>query len=187
MARTRSYGVYQNLSTSMDWHTPPELFDQLDREFGPFDLDPCGSKEHHYSAHKIYQRGGLFFDGTCPELDGLTNSWAIPGVGPSTVFMNPPYGREIVFWIEWALEQLRANASRLVLGLLPVRADAKWWQENIAREFDLRTGDGRWNANLALLRFLPGRVRYANGVGPARFANAVVVWEQRDAEGEWLG
>ena len=54
-----------------DWETPRDLFDQLDREFGPFTLDPCGQKEKHYSAHEIYIRGGKFYDGSCPALDGL--------------------------------------------------------------------------------------------------------------------
>ena len=37
-----------------DWETPPELFDALDREFGPFTLDPASAP--FPSAVVVWQR-----------------------------------------------------------------------------------------------------------------------------------
>jgi len=65
-------------SKTDEWETPWELFNELDNEF-TFDLDPCASIENAKCC--------TFFD---KELDGLSRSW-----GGHTVFMNPPYGREI--------------------------------------------------------------------------------------------
>lgn len=54
------------------------VFDQLNEEYR-FTLDPCCTRETAKCDH--------FFT---KEDDGLSRSW-----GGHTVFMNPPYGREI--------------------------------------------------------------------------------------------
>ena len=74
---------YMPVSGSTDWATPAALFDALDREFGPFDLDPCGAREHHYSAYVIHHRGGLFYDGSCPA-PGAAGSTSTRPTGGST-------------------------------------------------------------------------------------------------------
>lgn len=74
-------------SNSDNWATPTKLFETLNKEFH-FNLDPCASHDNH----------------KCPayftiEEDGLIQDW-----GLSTVFINPPYGREIGKWVKKAYE-----------------------------------------------------------------------------------
>lgn len=33
-------------STTPEWATPQDLFDKLNAEFGPFDLDPCATAKN---------------------------------------------------------------------------------------------------------------------------------------------
>src|SRR5215217_4831933 len=33
-------------SATPEWPTPPDVFEALDAEFGPFDLDPCATPEN---------------------------------------------------------------------------------------------------------------------------------------------
>ena len=50
-------------SKSDEWATPPEVFQELDREFH-FDLDPCATAENH-KCEKYYSR----------EENGLLKDW----------------------------------------------------------------------------------------------------------------
>jgi len=131
-------------SKSNEWETPQALFDDLDDEFH-FTLDPCSTHENakcekHYTA----------------EDDGLSHSW----VG-ETVFMNPPYGREIGKWIKKAYEESQNGA--VVVCLIPSRTDTNYWHDYCMK------GD---------IRFLRGRVYFKGGNGarsPAPFPSAIVV------------
>jgi len=97
-------------SATGEWETPPALFNELDRIFGGFTLDPCATPENAKCA-RYFTR----------EDDGLSREWT------GKVFMNPPYGREIGKWVRkaWA-ESLR---GALVVCLLLARVDTRWWHE----------------------------------------------------------
>ena len=167
---------YMPPSKSTEYETPHDLFDKLWEEFGPFDLDPCGQKEAHYSAHKIVQHGGGCYDGSTDALDGLTQPWY------GNVFMNPPYGKQASKWLEKAVTEIaigtstktlaeltpggwsmrsRRGANRVV-ALLPARTDVRWWHEYV---------QGR-----AYVRFLRGRLRFHGEKGLATFPSCIVVW-----------
>ena len=73
--------------------------------------------------------------------------------------MNPPFGRAIRAWVEKAAREAAAGA--LVVGLLPVRTDTRWWH--------------RWVMG-AEIRFLPGRLRFGGAQSGAPFPSAVVVF-----------
>jgi site-specific DNA-methyltransferase (adenine-specific) len=150
-----------------DWATPADLFDQLDREFGPFDLDPCGQREAHYSAYQIEHRGGLCYDGSTKALDGLALPWR------GRVFMNPPHA-ETARWIEKAVSEVECGNAELVVALLPSRTDTRIWQKYILKEasFDRIAAP----ETLELVRFLPGRLKFGGAKGPAPFPSAIVVW-----------
>jgi site-specific DNA-methyltransferase (adenine-specific) len=62
-------------SASCEWSTPPELFADLDREFG-FTLDVCATADNAKCSH-FYSRAE----------DGLRQPWT------GRVWCNPPYGR----------------------------------------------------------------------------------------------
>ena len=63
---------------TVEWETPQALFDELSWILGGFTLDPCATTPNAKCAR--------FF--TRAE-DGLTQRWE------GTVFVNPPYGRDI--------------------------------------------------------------------------------------------
>ncbi len=93
-----------------EWATPQPFFDELEREFGEFDLDPCATPEN----------------AKCPQFftqadDGLSQKWG------GKVFMNPPYGREIGKWVEKAYQESLGGAK--VICLLPARTDTRWFHD----------------------------------------------------------
>lgn len=127
------------------WSTPPELFKALDDEF-TFTLDPCCTVDN----------------ATCPtyfteEDDGLSKSWA-----GHTVFMNPPYGREIGKWIKKAYEE-----DATVVCLIPSRTDTKWWHDYVMQ------GE---------VRFIKGRLKFGGHKNPAPFPSAVIIFRSSKDE-----
>ena len=113
-------------SNSYEWGTPQAFFDDLAREFGGFELDPCASAENHKCELYYTWRD-----------DGLGMPWA-----PRRVFMNPPYGRGIGAWVEKACRESWAGA--MAVCLLPARTDTAWWHDWVMRySADIRYLRGR--------------------------------------------
>lgn len=131
-------------SKTPEWETPQALFDELNREFG-FTLDPCSNDDNAKCA-RYYTKAD----------NGLLKSWL-----GHTVFMNPPYGREITHWMEKAYLESK-NAT--VVCLVPARTDTKWWHEYAIH------GD---------IRFLRGRLKFGNGKNSAPFPSAIVIFRER--------
>jgi site-specific DNA-methyltransferase (adenine-specific) len=75
-------------SKDMDWETPQDFFDELDKEFH-FTLDPCATKKNA-KCKKFFTK----------KEDGLKQDWS-----GETVFCNPPYGKEIKHWVRKAAIQ----------------------------------------------------------------------------------
>jgi len=152
---TFNTGLFTSLSG--EWITPSDLFDALWGEFDGFDLDPCGQREHHYTAHRIATAGGNFYDGSIPAMDGLTQPWH------GKVYVNPPYGRGIGEWVYkcWSSVCL-LNDCELVVALLPSRTDTKWWHN--------------WVMEASEIRFIKGRLRFGEHNNTAPFANMVVIF-----------
>ena len=123
-------------STTSEWATPQYLFDELNAEFGPFDLDPCATEENHKCARWF---------GDSPAGGGLNELWT------GKVFMNPPYGRGIGRWMKKAMDSAATGAA-LVVCLVPARTCSAWWHD-YAMKGDIRFIRGRvkfgghkWNA-----------------------------------------
>jgi phage N-6-adenine-methyltransferase len=129
-------------SKTDDWATPQDFFDALDEEFG-FDLDPCASA----SNKKCNKHFSL-------EENGLEQDW-----GQSTVFMNPPYGREIKDWMKKAYESSMNGAT--VVCLVPARTDTKWWHSY---------------AMQGEIRLIKGRLKFGNAKNNAPFPSAIIVF-----------
>jgi site-specific DNA-methyltransferase (adenine-specific) len=132
-------------SNSVEWETPIELFNELDKEF-IFTLDPCSTKDNHKCM-----------DYFTKEDDGLNKDWNY-----NNVFMNPPYGRNVIDkWIKKAYEEsLKDNC--VVVALLPVRTDTKWFHDYIIDK--------------AEIRFLKGRLKFSNSKDCAPFPSMIVIW-----------
>lgn len=130
------------MSQTSEWETPVETYQDLHGEFG-FTLDPCATLENAKCVKHF----------TVAD-DGLSKDW-----GNETVFMNPPYGREIYDWMKKAHESSLKGAT--VVCLVPSRTDTKWWHEFATK------GD---------IRFLKGRLKFNNCKNSAPFPSAVVVF-----------
>lgn len=99
-------------SESEEWETPQEFFDKLDAFFH-FTLDPCASDRNH-KCEKYFTK----------EQNGLLQPWF-----GERVFMNPPYGDKIKFWMEKA--DAEAETGTTVVCLIPARTDTKWWNKYV--------------------------------------------------------
>jgi site-specific DNA-methyltransferase (adenine-specific) len=134
-------------SATDNWATPRDLLARLSAEFGPFDLDVCADVMNA-AAERYFTRSD----------DGLTRAWSA-----QCCWMNPPYGRGISLWIEKAHASVMTGDCQRVVCLLPARTDTRWWQ--------------RFVVGAALVRFLPGRLRFGAAKTGAPFPSAVVVFD----------
>jgi site-specific DNA-methyltransferase (adenine-specific) len=129
-----------------DWETPPDVFAALNGEF-QFTLDPCCTVQTAKCAR--------FFTS---DDDGLSQDW-----GTESVFVNPPYGRELAKWVAKSL-QASLNGATVVL-LIPARTDTAYFHEHIY--------------GVAEIRFLRGRIYFHRdgvAVDRAPFPSMVVVF-----------
>ena len=93
-----------------DWATPQSFIDLVERKLGlKFNLDAC-AYDHTAKAPEWFTE----------EDDALTKDWR------GTVWMNPPYGKTIPAWVEYAYEQSVKHGSTVVC-LLPARTETRWF------------------------------------------------------------
>ncbi|WP_434627596.1 DNA N-6-adenine-methyltransferase [Chromobacterium sp. CV08] len=126
-----------------EWPTPQLLFDELHAEF-TFTVDVCATPGNA-KCRRYYTRAD----------NGLAQSWA-----GETVWMNPPFGHGIKFWMEKALKSARAGAT--VVCLVPARTDTRWWH--------------RYAMWAAEIRCLDKRLQFDGGSAKAPFPAVVVVF-----------
>ena len=130
-------------SNSDDWETPQDLFDELNEEFH-FKLDVCADSNN--------KKCDNFFD---KYQNGLKKHWFTY----ETVWMNPPYGRDIGKWIKKAYEESLRGCR--VVCLLPARTDTKWWHDYCMK------GE---------IRFIKGRLKFSGSKNSAPFPSAIVIF-----------
>ena len=128
------------------WETPDELFSQVDREFGPLEIDVAAAPGNA-KCERFFTR----------ERSGLEQLWV------GRVWMNPPYGMGVEAWLDKATEELRDWNCELVVALLPVRADSAWFHRCLI--------DNPWCHEI---RFFLGRVRFKTGHRP-RFGSLLAI------------
>jgi phage N-6-adenine-methyltransferase len=124
------------------WATPQRFFDRLHQEFG-FTLDPCALPDN--------AKCPSYFT---PAQDGLSRPWR------GTVWMNPPYGREIAKWMQKAYQSSQEGAT--VVCLVPARTDTAWWH--------------RYAMRASEIRLVRGRLKFGDGRNSAPFPSAVVIF-----------
>lgn len=113
-------------SSNTTWETPQAFFDALNEEF-KFTLDPCCVPET-VKCKKYYT----------PKENGLLQDWS-----NEHVFVNPPYGREIVQWVKKA--HMEARKGTLIVILLPARTSTRWFHDWIYGYSEIRLIKGRMN------------------------------------------
>ena len=132
-------------SKTNEWSTPQAFFDELNKEFN-FTLDPCATRENA-KCTKYFT----------VEDDGLKQDWS-----KDTVFMNPPYGREIKYWVQKAYEESLKGAT--VVCLIPARTDTTYWHNYIFGKADD-------------IRFIKGRLKFGGSKNPAPFPSAIIIYK----------
>ena len=132
-------------SKTNEWSTPQAFFDELNKEFN-FTLDPCATSENA-KCTKYFT----------VEDDGLKQDWS-----KDVVFMNPPYGREIKYWVQKAFEESLKGAT--VVCLIPARTDTAYWHDYIFGKADD-------------IRFLRGRLKFGDSKNPAPFPSAIIIYK----------
>jgi len=136
-----------------EWGTPRPLYDLLSKMFGPFDLDPCTSKDNPLGTPRFYTK----------EDDGLSHYWSDGGTydNPIKVYMNPPYGRAVGDWIFKAWHAAQFGRA-VVVCLLPARTDTKWWHNYAMQARDIY--------------FIKGRLTFEGAKNTAPFPSVVLVF-----------
>ena len=132
-------------SKTNEWSTPQAFFDELNKEFN-FTLDPCATSENA-KCTKYFT----------VEDDGLKQDWS-----NDVVFMNPPYGREIKYWVQKAYEESLKGAT--VVCLIPARTDTTYWHNYIFGKADD-------------IRFIKGRLKFGGSKNPAPFPSAIIIYK----------
>ena len=136
---------YKGASTT-EWRTPQELYERLDAIWH-FTLDPAATDDN--TLHWCY-----FTEAS----DGLIQDW-----GGHTVFLNPPYSRDVLQrWIRKAADEAKKPGT-VVVCLLPAKTGPRYWQEIVIPE-------------AAYIYFIPGRLQFGGARGPAPFDSAIVVF-----------
>lgn len=139
-------------SKSNEWNTPQDLFNTLDDIFG-FSLDPCSTRESAKCLKYFTEKD-----------NGLTKSWE-----GETVFMNPPYGREIGKWMKKAYDESRKEGT-VVVCLIPSRTDTKYWHDYAMKAESIYFVKGRLKFGRS-----PQESHTSKGA-PAPFPSAIVVF-----------
>ncbi len=132
-------------SKEVEWETPIELFNDLNKIYS-FTLDPCASENNHKCA-KYFTK----------EENGLCKSWT-----GERVFMNPPYGREIFYWLQKAYLSVKEQDCPVVVCLIPSRTDTQWWHKYVTK---------------GTVTFLEGRVKFGGAIHNAPFPSAIVIFD----------
>lgn len=134
-------------SETNEWETPNDLYQELDKEFH-FTLDPCCTIKNCKCSKGFAIDNGF---------DGLKESWK-----GETVFMNPPYGREVGKWIEKAYNE--SNYTKIVC-LVFSKTDTIWWHEYVMKATEIR--------------YIKGRLSFKRSdgfIGRASFPSAIVIF-----------
>ena len=138
-------------SDDSTWETPPALFNKLNAQFGPFTLDPCATPETAKCA-KFYTR----------KENGLAQSWS-----GERVFINPPYGRDIIYWMrKCSQEYLKAE---IICALIPARTDTRWFQRYVL-------------PFVSMILFVAGRVNFVGSTSGSPFPSLIVIYDKSQKE-----
>ena len=100
-------------SETPEHYTPRMVIDAVIKCMGGIDLDPCSNS--HESPNVP---AGEHFT---VDDDGLRQVWR------GRVYMNPPYGREIVDWVDKLVKAHESGSVTEAIALVPARTDTKWW------------------------------------------------------------
>lgn len=144
-------------SNSAEWYTPLELYEQICDVANAgqgFDLDPCAEPENRLKTKHFWTA----------QDNGLDATKALPADCYS-VFLNPPYGRQMTQWVERFNNHFAEHTEHVQAWLVPARTDTRWFQD-LVQSFP------------CVVVFLSGRVKFISPDGSkdaAPFPSAIVM------------
>ena len=134
---SKNYNTYKTFNVNEK--TPSGFYNQINGEF-KFNFDPCPLN-------------------LTPEHDGLLTDWG------RRCYINPPYGKAILGWLEKALSEIEKGNTELAVFLLPAYTDVKWFHEIVLPK-------------ATEIRFIKGRLKFGEHNNTAPFANMLVVFKK---------
>jgi hypothetical protein len=159
-------------SNEIRWLTPKDFF-EVWRDKYNINLDVCASPGDEIHPRFIAPAGTTPITGALNPIaiDGLVTEWSNYLKPGEAAWMNPPYGRDIKYWVNKARREWELNKVVTVC-LLPSRTDTKYFQNDI-----IPIMAGRCPGEV---KFIKGRLKFKNAVngetGPAPFPSVVVVF-----------
>jgi len=145
-------------STCQDWRTPPDLFEKLNEIYN-FDCDVCASDENHLCDKYFTEQNSALSDYT---------------VWGDRCFMNPPYGRELRYFMAAAKKAVDVGSSSNVVCLIPARTSAHWFHDLVFR-------------GAAAVTFIDGRLKFSGNEHVAPFASCIVEYCKDKRRAQSLG
>lgn len=131
-------------SATPEWETPQNLFDELNAKYN-FTLDPASTDQNAKCKNHFTTLD-----------DSLSKNW-----GGQSVWLNPPYGREIGKWVKKAYEE-SMKPGTVVVCLLPARTDTAWYHDYCTK---------------GKVQFIRGRLKFGNSKSAAPFPSMIVVFK----------
>ena len=101
-----------NGNGSIEWGTPIHIYDTIN-DYYKFNLDPCAANGDIAKCERFFT----------PAEDGLKQPWN------GRVFLNPPYGRHLKYWMQKAALELQVGNAQVVVALIPASIGTKWFHE----------------------------------------------------------
>lgn len=160
-------------SERQDWQTPPEVYEPILRFIGceRFDLDPFCSD---FNIPAYYHACILVGSGDSIEFDGFNESWIVRPYNAQqpTVWVNPPYGRDLKRAMAKCAEEARKGCK--IWALVPARTETTY-----QHDYGLAHAD--------FVVFLRGRIKFINAAsgeseGTAPFPTMLLYWGEDAAE-----
>jgi site-specific DNA-methyltransferase (adenine-specific) len=127
-------------SNKMDWETPQALFDALNERFGPFDLDAAAVDSNkkcqnwldpNDSIPTLLRNWQVYFSPTNIVTGELKDGFSCAVACIERIWLNPPYGRDMIKWVKKAYEESQKGCR--VVCLLPSRTGTQWFKEYFHR------------------------------------------------------
>jgi phage N-6-adenine-methyltransferase len=145
----RFRGFQDHMNLKDEFETPQWFYDLVNQDYR-FVVDICASRENAKSPVYISK-----------EVDALKLDWAHDvAKGQKIAFwMNPPYS-DPGPWVEKAYRESLKGLT--IVALLPGDFSTKWWHDWVSKAYSIY--------------LIKGRLKFS-GQGPARFPNALVVFQ----------
>ena len=103
---------HQHGNGPIEWGTPDHIYNTLD-ELYEFNLDPCALNGDIAKCENYFT----------PHENGLIQPWN------GRVFLNPPYGRHLKYWMKKASLELRVGNAEVIVALIPASIGTQWFHE----------------------------------------------------------